>query len=376
MKDRKDITQKLLIGLYIVGAVILAYFVVPKAIVIFLPFILAYVIALIASPIVRFLNEKLKVPKKLAAGICTLVIIAIIGFLVYFIVFRVVLYIQDIAANWDSIKDFWINVGNLAYEKINVFYSNASPEIQEYLDMGMEAALKEIQTLFAPIVNAAISFTTNFAMSIPSGIIFTIVMFLATYFILGEAEVLENIALKVIGERNLGRIKSVYKDMMHALGGYVKAQLIIMSIVAVPLMIGLYIAGVEHFIFIAALIAVFDALPVFGSGAVLIPWSIFGLITGDYKVCIVMLILYFVIIITRQMLEPKIVGKHIGIPPILTLVLMYGGLKLFGIVGMILGPVCALVLKNLYTSGVFGYVKNRRNDGKAADNDGKGDLNG
>ncbi len=359
MSKNKDVTRRLLIGFYIIGGIILAYFALPKLIVVFLPFLLAGVIALIASPLVNFLNKKLKFPKKLAAGICTLFIVALIAYLIYSLAFKLVLYVQNLISDWDNIKAFWYGVANLAYEKVNVFYRNSSPEIQGYLNMAMEACLNELQSLFAPILNSAISFTTNFAMGIPSGIIFIIVMFLAAYFILGEADTLGGLAERLVGAKTLLRIKTVYRDMIHALVGYIKAQALIMAIVSIPLMIGLFIVGVKPFVLIAILIAIFDALPIFGSGAVLIPWSIFGFITGDYKVGIIMLVLYFTVIIVRQMLEPRIVGKHIGVPPIFTLISMYAGLKFFGIFGMILGPVCVLILKNLYTSGVFGDKKNK-----------------
>lgn len=361
MSEKKDITRKLLIGLCIVGAIVLAYFALPKLIVIFLPFLIAYIISLIASPIVQFLSSKLKFPKKLAAGLCTLIVVAAIAFLIYSIAFRLVLYIQSLISDWENIKAYWTNIINIAYEKMNIFYHNSSPEFQGYLDIALEACLNEIQELFSPLVNGAIGFATNFAMGIPSAIIFTIVMFLATYFILGESDILENVAKSIIGEKNLLKIQSLYKDMMRALIGYIKAQTTIMAIVSIPLMIGLYIVGIKSFVLIAILIAIFDALPIFGSGAILIPWSLFGLIVGDYKMAIVMIILYFIIIITRQMLEPKIVGKHIGVPPIFTLISMYAGLKLFGIFGMVLGPICVLILKKLYVSGVIG-IKKRKNE--------------
>ena len=374
---KKDTTKKILIFLCVAAVLCIAYFAVPKAIAIFLPFILAYVLSLAISPLVNLLNKKLKIPKRLAAGISTLAVVFTIVFLIYYVSFRLVLYVQQAADNWDAIRAYWTDVGNRIYESINSMYSKATPDFQVYIDRAYAAMLDEIQKLVAPVANALISFATGFAMRLPSALIFTIVMFLATYFMAAESDLISNIAKKFFGSSAIDKAHKIYKDMIRALGGYVKAQLLIMSIVCVPLMIGMYLAGVSHFILVAVFIAVFDALPVFGSGAVLFPWACYGLITGEYHVSVIMMVLYFVIVITRQILEPKIVGKHIGVPPIFTLMSMYCGLKLFGIIGMILGPVCILIIKNLYTAGVFDKIKfsggNLPSDKEALK---KGDNNG
>lgn len=379
VKNKKDTTKKITIFIYVVLALCIAYFVVPKAITIFLPFILAYFISLAISPLVNLLSGKLRMPKRVAAGISTLAVVVILGFLIYYISFRAVVYVQSVADNWENIKNYWLNIGNNVYDSINSLYSKATPDIQEYINRAYGAMLEEIQELIAPVANAIISFATGFAMRLPSALIFTIVMFLATYFMTAESNLIADIAKKVFGVTAIDKMHKIYKDMIHALGGYVKAQFLIMSIVAVPLMIGMYLAGVEHFILIAVLIAVFDALPVFGSGAVLIPWAIYGVVVGEYHVSVIMLVLYFTIVVTRQILEPKIVGKHIGVPPIFTLISMYSGLKLFGIVGMILGPVCILIVKNLYTSGAFEFLKTKIKEEKTAkekENFKKGDNDG
>lgn len=380
---KKDTGKKILTGLGIILGLCLAYFILPKAIVIFFPFILAYIFSLILNPIVLFVHKKLKLPKRLASGILTLVFVFAIGALLYWLSFRVVVYVQRLVANWDSIKAYWIGVGNNVYDKFNGIYKNATPEFQNVLNIAYETMLQELKALFAPITNAVISFTTSFAMKLPNALIFTVVMFLATYFMLSENELILALIKRVFGEKSINRVSSVYKDMVKALGGYVKAQLLVMSIVSIPLMIGLYFAGVNHFILVAILIAIFDALPVFGSGAILIPWTIYGLITENYLVSIIMLVLYFTIIIARQLLEPKIVGEHIGVPPIFTLISMYAGLKIFGIIGMVLGPVLVLIIRNLYKSGVLNFVFPKRLEGENQENktdgktqEGKGDIDG
>lgn len=376
---KKEIIKGILFFVSAVLILIAAYFILPKAIEVFLPFIFAYFISLIMRPLTDFLSSKIRLPKRIAAGISTFVVIGILASVLYFIVFRVVLYIQDIVADWENVKAYWTGLYYEWHENVSELYSSASPEVQSVINSAVDSLLSELKTLITPVVNAVISFGANFAISLPSVLIFTVVTFLASYFMLGEREMIVSVTEKVFGRRALDKITEIYKSMMHALGGYVKAQLFIMAIVSIPLMIGLFLAGVKHFVLIAILIAIFDALPIFGSGAVLIPWALYGVITESYGVAIIMVSLYIIVIISRQMLEPKIVGEHIGVPPLITLISMYAGLKLFGIFGMILGPVLVIIIRNLYVAGAFDFLKNKENSPEeetSGEEDAEGEIDG
>ncbi len=375
---KKELSKGILFLLVAVAVLILSYFILPKAIEVFLPFIFAYFISLIMKPLTDFLSSKIRLPKKLAAGISTFLVIGVLAAILYFIVFRVVLYIQDVVADWENVKAYWTGIYYDLHNNVEELYASASPEVQSVINSAVDSLAAELKTFITPVVNAVIGFATNFAISLPSVLIFTVVTFLASYFMLGEREMIVSLTEKAFGRNALDRIAETYKSMMHALGGYVKAQLLIMAIVSIPIMIGLYIAGVKHFVLIAILIAIFDALPIFGSGAVLIPWALYGVITESYGVAIIMLALYVIVIISRQMLEPKIVGEHIGVPPLITLISMYAGLKLFGIFGMILGPVLVIIVRNLYIAGAFDFLKNKENSPEEINDgeDAEGEIDG
>lgn len=101
--------------------------------------------------------------------------------------------------------------------------------------------------------------------------------------------------------------------------------------------------------FLAAIgIGFVDALPILGSGTVMIPWAFIEAINGDIKLAIGILIIFAIISVVRQFLEPKIVSKQIGIHPIFTLIAMYTGFKLIGVFGLLLGPIALIVIKNVY----------------------------
>ena len=141
------------------------------------------------------------------------------------------------------------------------------------------------------------------------------------------------------------KIINIKNNLSSVLLGYIKAQLILMAITFVEVTIGLFIIGIDYAILFGLIISFIDVLPVLGTGTILIPWALFSLITGNYSLGFSLIILYGVVLLVRQFLEPKIVGGQIGLHPLATLSAMYIGLKVLGIMGMILGPIIVLVIK-------------------------------
>ena len=140
---------------------------------------------------------------------------------------------------------------------------------------------------------------------------------------------------------------SLIKSLKLACGGYIRAQLIIMTIVFTILLIGFSILGVKTAVLFAFIIAVIDMIPILGTGTVLLPWAVISLLQSNYKLAVGLVIIYLVVLLTRQLIEPKIVGSQIGLHPLATLLAMYTGYKLIGMFGMILGPITAILIVSL-----------------------------
>ena len=131
---------------------------------------------------------------------------------------------------------------------------------------------------------------------------------------------------------------------------YLKAQLIIETIIFAVLFAGFFYLGVRYSLLLAFFAALVDAVPILGTGTVLVPMALFNFLTNNMSLGWGLLILYGVAILTRQLCEPKIIGNKLGIHPLLTIFALYSGMKLFGITGLILGPIAAIFIKNLITA--------------------------
>jgi sporulation integral membrane protein YtvI len=178
-------------------------------------------------------------------------------------------------------------------------------------------------------------------------ILSTIVAVIATYYFAIDRVKINCFFLSLFPKRFRPLLKAGRDLLADTVGSYVKAYGMLFFITFAELFIAFLIIRIEYSFVIALLIALIDVLPVLGAGAVLIPWGIISMVFGNYSVGIPILISYAVITVVRQIIEPRIVGKFIGLPPLAALASMYIGLKLMGVIGLFVFPVGAIVVKRV-----------------------------
>ena len=202
----------------------------------------------------------------------------------------------------------------------------------------------------------------NFVTSIPTIGIYTAITFLALYFICVDRIYMLDQLEHHFPQQWVRKFDAHLRELIKSLGGYLKAELILVLISFIISLIGLYLfnifgLNVQYPLIAALLIGFVDLLPIFGSGTVMIPWAIISSCTGDITLGIAILVLWAVMSVVRQFIEPKVVSGQIGIHPIFTLIAMYTGYKFIGILGMIIGPIVLIILKNVFATlidkGVF-----------------------
>ena len=323
-----------------------AFFIVPKIAVLMLPFIIGYIISLIVRPLVKLEHKYLHIPNKIAAVIALVFTVGVLGTGLYFLVNAAINQLINLCQQVPQIYQNIIDSYSPLATRISAYYATLSTPVQNMITSAIQNVAKSVTSLLQP----ATRFASNFAKSLPSGLIFTVVMIMSAYFMSADKRMMPDLLKRWLPDNIYYRMKNAKNQIVYAVGGYCKAQLIIMCVVFVILSISLTIVGIRYSLLVALGIAVLDALPIFGSGTILIPWSIISLIGGNYRVTISLIIIYVIIVLTRQLIEPKIVSQQIGIHPLATLLSMYIGLKLFSVVGLILGPVLVLVITNFISS--------------------------
>ncbi len=309
----------------------------------FAPFLIALAIATISEPLIRLMNKKLKVPRKLASVISLLIVLATVGSIVTLLIIKVI----------SLAEEFYINIDMYYY----ILYSNVTKFMEKatelYLQLPDELSTN-LQHFFVNFTGSLTGFLKTIAkgvfttaISIPDAVFFIIITIIATYFISSDRNIIIDSIRRQIPTKWINKVIDIKNDMFSALFGYIRAQLILMCITTVELSTGFLILGIKNAVVIGILIGIFDALPIFGTGGIVIPWAIICFLTGSVPRGLSLLIIYGIVTIVRQLIEPKVVGTQIGVHPLITLLSMYLGLRLVGVWGMIAGPITVLLLKNV-----------------------------
>ncbi|MBR5543619.1 MAG: sporulation integral membrane protein YtvI [Oscillospiraceae bacterium] len=320
------------------------------------PFIIAFIFSRIIERPVAFFEKKFRFPRPLSSILFTILCYGLIGTALYFVSSKLV---NALVMLFDQLRNLDIS---LLVEKSNISFmsllSHFPLEIQSFIYSNIESWLSSLvsalQNLIAPIA----SYTANIATLVPSVLIFVVAAIVSTYFLSCDYNKLRELLLNVLPQKWQERFRQTKKQVSSTLVSYLRALLVLICITFVELAIGLSVLRVSNSILIAAIIAIIDALPILGTGWILLPWAIYSIFTGNYITAIGLAIIYAVVLIIRNLIEPKIVGQHIGLHPLATLFSMYIGLKLFGIVGMFM-PIPVALIKQFYEWGYFDFLKRK-----------------
>lgn len=317
----------------------------------FAPFIIAYFVSLIVNPMVNGIEKRFRLPRGVCAVMVIVLTVGVLGGIITGVIWKIIDEIRNIYEDLPAIYDNVI----VSWTKITEFFSDFVAMLPGRLQAVFDDAVNQVMVWFSDIAtNAEIMRSAgNIAKKLPSIFVVTIVFILSLFFMITDAKAVSSAVKRPFSEEFIQKMEGFKADLKKYVGGYIKAQLTIMCISFTIILIGLSILKVDYSLIIALAVAILDALPFFGSGAVLWPWSIISFIMGNPLMGIGLIIIYLAVILMRQFIEPKIVSQNIGIHPIVTLMSMYVGFRIFSIGGMILGPIMMVILVSFYRTGIF-----------------------
>lgn len=322
----------------------------------FMPFVVGWFISAIAYPIVTWLERRLRMKKKIGSALIAVFVLGAVIFVIYLAVSRLILEAVTLMKNAPAIYAQAEQSFSGISKELSVVSDRLPPAVQEGIGTffaNMEGRLGDlISKLSTPTFAAA----GNFAKKVPSYLIGLIVAILSAYFFTVDKEKILIWLKRVFPQSVTKRMTLVTDNLKYAVGGYFKAQFKIMGIVFAILLVGFGLMGVKYFVLIALLVAFLDFLPFFGTGTAVVPWAVYCLFAGQFKTAAVLVILYVVTQLARHLLQPKLVGDSMGLHPVVTLLLLYGGYRLWGMMGMILSVPVGLVFINMLQAGAFDYI--------------------
>lgn len=350
---------KVLVSLvFSLTATVLFIYVGIKAIFYFMPFVIGWILSVIAGPLVTFLEKKLKIMKRLGSAITIILVLALCIGLIYLIISQIWEEISVLIRNFPSMyHDLERGLSQIGTQG-NTLFERFPKQIQNSWATLMNNLDDTASSLIGRIGEPTIEVAGNVAKRIPSVLIGTIVAFVSAYFFIADKENLGEWVKKVVPKSITSRLLLVGENLKYAMGGYFKAQFKIMGVVFAILLVGFTLMQIRFSILLAIVIAFLDFLPFFGTGTALIPWAIYKFLVGDYKMVAALVILYGVTQLVRQLIQPKLVGDSMGLNPLYTLFLLYLGYRVGSVLGMIFAVPIGLILLNLYQAGAFDYILN------------------
>ncbi|MDE6601765.1 MAG: sporulation integral membrane protein YtvI [Lachnospiraceae bacterium] len=335
------------------AVVLLCIFLLPRCIWFFMPFILGWFISLIASPVVRFFEEKLKVKRKAMTAVVIVAVLAAVVLLVYLLITKLVRegvsFINELPDIWNAILAEFNKVG----ANLQGVYDRMPADMQDTIDHIILEMGNYMSSTLGKTELPSFEAVGNAAKQIPDIFLGVVMCLLSAYFFVADKGYMAAAAEKFIPASVRYHLDLIRRSFRNAVGGYFRAQFKIECWIYILLVIGLMILGVDYAFLVAFGIAVLDFLPVFGTGTVMVPWAIIELLSENYRMMFGLIAIWLIGQLVRQVIQPKIVGDSIGMDAIPTLFLLYIGYRVAGVLGMILAVPIGIIVVNLYEEGAF-----------------------
>ena len=322
------------------------------------PFVVAFIVTVILRPLVRFLHNKLKLSSRVLSVVLVILFYGTIGVIVIWLLVEIVSFaaekVKDLPAFFQNqIRPFLVTL----FDEIQELLHNFDPEMALDFDNMANSLISTIGSTIMSFSGQLVGKLTGIAVSVPSFLLNIVIMVVATIFLLVDFESILTFIKRQLPDKTNDLLYNIGTHLGKVLKKYILSYSLIMLITFAEIFAGLSIIGVQYAALLAALIAIFDILPVVGSGLILVPWAIISLIIGDLGIGIGLFILWTVVCIVRQIIEPKIVGDSVGMHPFLTLFAMLAGNFIYGGIGILLLPVAIALCQSLNNAGVVKIYK-------------------
>lgn len=330
----------------IITAAIL-YIILPVSI----PLIAALITALFLEPAVVYFQQKLKIGRHFSVLGIFLLFVLLIGISGYFLTTTAIteaielientpVYINEITNAWYKAESRFIEAANDLPREVVTEISDRTEEFLNKLTHDMTAFIN-INNLKALLTN------------IPNFLVSFLVYLIALFLFLIELPSLRKGVYSHLTEKTTDKVNFMTSRLSYVVFGFLKAQFLVSVLIFIVALIGLLFIAPEYAFVMSAIIWVIDFVPLIGSIVILAPWSIFHLVTGNIAIGTPLAVLAVILLIIRRTVEPKVMGSHIGLSPLATLIAMYLGLKLFGILGFVIGPLILIGFNSAKEAGII-----------------------
>ncbi len=330
---------------YFVIILTLTFLIGASAVKLLMPFVLAWASALLLQPVIKRASEKTGWSRKASGMFVFFLVLILVGSLLFLLARRLYTEIRGLSSYiGENYKDIAAKVVDLlkhVSEKLRIDTGADSDYIYNVALDAVRSSLADLTVKLTDAVGVFLSGTPYFFFAL-------IIFLMSAFYFCADFDGINAKMVSLLPRRVRPHTAPLKDKVLKAALKYVKAYAILFLLTFTALMIAFIIVGEKYATLLAAVIALLDILPVIGVGTVLIPWVAVLFALGKVKKAIVLLLVCIIVMIGRQILEPHIVGSQLGVHPLATLVSVFVGYKLLGLVGFVIGPIALVIIKNLF----------------------------
>ena len=344
-------------GFFVILLLLAARYLLP----VLMPFLVAFVLAFLIQRPAAWIARRLRAPKgRLSVLLLVLVYVAVFGVAfsgggrVFAVIREFVIDVPDIYR-----RDI-LPLLNYVLEGVAENLSEADPFVSAQIENSLQQAVQSIGQMVSGLSVTLLQMVSEFITGVPSVLIRVVLTAITSFYICSDYDRILAALWRLLPDRWQNLCRDIKKYGLNMIRVYIRSYSLLFLLTFTELTIGFLIFQIPHSLLVAVLIAIFDILPVLGTGGVLIPWAVILAVIGNYPLAAGILILYVIITVVRNSVEPRIVGKQIGLHPLLTLIAMFTGVSLAGLPGLILLPMAVMIFVNMEKNGaihIFGGVK-------------------
>lgn len=312
------------------------------------PFVIGLAVSLLTQKPVALLHARTRLPRWLVSGLCVLVLFAAVGTGIFFLCRLLCREAMGFARELPQLAAQLAPLLARLKARLLSLAQHLPDGLGTGLRAGVESFFSSGALLGSQLYRGAFSWTSGLLSKLPDVVLFAMTAILSSFMLSAELPSIRAWLRRTLSGKLRTRLLSLCTPVRAALGGWLRAQLKLMGLTFLLLTVGLLLLRVQYPLLMALVTTLVDALPVFGTGTVLIPWALVMFLRGQTRTGVGLVVLYGAAALSRQALEPRLVGRQVGLAPVLTLLALYTGYRLLGVGGMLLFPLGAVLLKQLW----------------------------
>lgn len=327
-----------------------AYIFVKYLLTYIIPFVVAWIIASGLQLIVKWLHEKVQMKRGIATMLSMVTVLSAITWGITVLVRKIFLQANNLYQKIPLYREEILEVFNNISDKTKNLFSALPFKSPISLEKTIDQLFQNVATFLGSFVSKG---SINVVSKLPNILFLIVITLLSIFFMTRDYVGIQKFMAAQIPIGMREKSKILKDDLISALGGYVRTQVMLMGITTTICLVGFLVLSVNSAVLLAITIGIVDALPIFGSGLFLIPWALYNVILGEYSMAIGLAAIYGLIVIVRQVVEPRILSNQIGVYTLVTLIGMYVGFRTLGVIGLIIGPIVIIIVQTLQKVGLL-----------------------